>query len=51
VNNSGITLNKPFLKVTREQYNTLMNVNVGSPYFLAQRLWRDAGSWCGAIVI
>ena len=36
VNNSGITMNKPFLKVTREQYFTLMNVNFHSPYFLTQ---------------
>lgn len=36
VNNSGITMNKPFLKVTREQYNTLMNVNLSSPFFLTQ---------------
>ena len=51
VNNSGITLNKPFLKVTREQYNTLMNVNVGSPYFLAQRVVEEMlGHGGGAIV-
>jgi NAD(P)-dependent dehydrogenase (short-subunit alcohol dehydrogenase family) len=36
VNNSGITMNKPFLKVTREQYDTLMNVNFKSPLFLTQ---------------
>lgn len=36
VNNSGITMNKPFLKVTREQYFTLLNVNFNSPYFLTQ---------------
>lgn len=36
VNNSGITMNKPFLKVTREQYHVLMNVNFNSPYFLTQ---------------
>lgn len=38
VNNAGITMNRPFLKVTREQYNTLMNVNFTSPFFLAQRV-------------
>ncbi len=37
VNNAGITMNKPFLKVTQEQFDTLMNVNVRSPFFLAQR--------------
>jgi len=38
VNNSGITMNKPFLKVTREQYFTLMNVNFHSPFFLTQSI-------------
>lgn len=38
VNNSGITMNKPVLKVTRDQFNTLMNVNFGSPYFITQRV-------------
>jgi NAD(P)-dependent dehydrogenase (short-subunit alcohol dehydrogenase family) len=41
VNNSGITMNKPFLKVTREQYFTLMNVNFHSPYFLTQSVVED----------
>ncbi len=36
VNNSGITMNRPFLKVTPEQYDTLMNVNFRSPFFVAQ---------------
>jgi len=38
VNNAGITMNKPFFKVTVEQYDTLMQVNLRSPYFLAQRV-------------
>jgi len=38
VNNAGITMNKPFLKTTRLQFDTLMSVNVRSPYFLAQRV-------------
>lgn len=38
VNNAGITMNRPFLKVTREQFDTLMNVNVRSPFFIAQRV-------------
>jgi NAD(P)-dependent dehydrogenase (short-subunit alcohol dehydrogenase family) len=36
VNNAGITMNKPFLKTTREQFDTLLNVNIRSPYFVAQ---------------
>ena len=38
VNNAGITMNKPFLKVRVEQFDTLMHVNVRSPFFLAQRI-------------
>jgi NAD(P)-dependent dehydrogenase (short-subunit alcohol dehydrogenase family) len=38
VNNAGITMNKPFLKTTREQFDTLFSVNFRSPYFLAQRV-------------
>jgi NAD(P)-dependent dehydrogenase (short-subunit alcohol dehydrogenase family) len=37
VNNAGITMNRPFLKVNREQFDTLLNVNLRSPYFVAQR--------------
>jgi NAD(P)-dependent dehydrogenase (short-subunit alcohol dehydrogenase family) len=51
VNNSGITMNKPFLKVTRAQYDVLMNVNFRSPYFLAQRVIEEMlGHGGGAIV-
>ncbi len=51
VNNSGITMNKPFLKVTPEQYDTLMNVNFRSPFFIAQAvvenmLSRGGGAIC-----
>ena len=38
VNNAGITMNKPYFKVTVEQYDTLLQVNVRSPYFLTQRV-------------
>lgn len=36
VNNSGITMNKPFLEVTPEQFNTLYNVNIRGMFFLTQ---------------
>lgn len=36
VNNSGITMNRPFEKVTPQQYDTLFNVNVKAAYFLTQ---------------
>lgn len=34
--NAGITMNMPFEKVTPEQFDTLYNVNVRSPFFLTQ---------------
>lgn len=38
INNAGITFNKPFLKVSPEQYDVLYNVNVRAQFFLAQRV-------------
>jgi NAD(P)-dependent dehydrogenase (short-subunit alcohol dehydrogenase family) len=43
VNNAGIMMNKPFFKVTAKQSDTLMQVNIRSPYFLAQRVARYMG--------
>jgi NAD(P)-dependent dehydrogenase (short-subunit alcohol dehydrogenase family) len=38
VNNAGITLNRPFLQVTPEQYDVLFHVNIRAQYFLTQRI-------------
>jgi NAD(P)-dependent dehydrogenase (short-subunit alcohol dehydrogenase family) len=38
VNNAGITLNRPFLKMRPEQLDTLFNVNFRTPYLLTQRI-------------
>jgi len=38
VNNAGITLNKPFLKVTREQFDLVFHVNFRAQFFLTQRV-------------
>ena len=38
VNNAGITFNKPFAKVTREQFDTMYHVNVRAQFFLTQRV-------------
>jgi NAD(P)-dependent dehydrogenase (short-subunit alcohol dehydrogenase family) len=38
VNNSGITLNKPFLEVTREQFDLLYGVNIRAQFFLTQQI-------------
>jgi 3-oxoacyl-[acyl-carrier protein] reductase len=36
VNNAGITMNRPFDKITAEQFDRLYAVNVRAPYFLTQ---------------
>jgi len=36
VNNAGITFNKPFLKVTREQFDRMYQVNIRAQFFLTQ---------------
>lgn len=41
VNNAGITFNKPFLKVTREQFAIAYNVNIQAQFFLTQRIVED----------
>jgi NAD(P)-dependent dehydrogenase (short-subunit alcohol dehydrogenase family) len=41
VNNSGITLNKPFLEVTREQFDLLYGVNIRAQFFLTQQIAQD----------
>jgi NAD(P)-dependent dehydrogenase (short-subunit alcohol dehydrogenase family) len=51
VNNSGITMNKPFLKVTREQYDILLGVNLRSPFFLAQRVVEEMLAHGGGAIV
>ena len=51
VNNSGITFNQPFLKVTEEQFDTVFDVNIRAQFFLTQvivddMLQRERGSIC-----
>ena len=41
VNNAGITMNKPFLQVTPEQFDTLYNVNIRGMFFLTQAVAPD----------
>ncbi len=38
VNNAGITLNRPFLKTTREQFDLVFHVNFRAQFFLTQRV-------------
>lgn len=51
VNNAGITLNKPFLQTSREQFDVLYNVNIRAQFFLTQEvtnnmLTRGGGAVC-----
>jgi NAD(P)-dependent dehydrogenase (short-subunit alcohol dehydrogenase family) len=51
VNNAGVTMNRPFLKVTPEQFDTMFNINFRAQYFLTQRIVedmqrRDGGAIC-----
>jgi len=41
VNNAGITLNRPFLSVTPEQYDTVYDVNIRAQFFLTQVVAND----------
>ncbi len=38
INNAGMALNSPFEKITEEQYDKIMNINVKVPYFLTQQV-------------
>lgn len=50
VNNASITMNLPFEKVTPEQFDTLYNVNIRSPFFLTQTLLSFLMENSGAVV-
>lgn len=38
VNNAGISFNKPFLKITPEQFDMMFHVNIRAQFFLTQRI-------------
>ena len=51
VNNAGISFNKPFRKITREQFDMIFNVNIRAQFFLTQKLTahmieRGSGAVC-----
>ena len=50
VNNAGITMNRPFDRVTVEQFDTLYHVNVRAPFFLAQAVLSELEKSRGVIV-
>jgi glucose 1-dehydrogenase len=41
VNNAGVTMNRPFLKVTPEQFDTMFHINFRGQYFLTQKVVED----------
>ena len=41
VNNAGVTMNRPFLKVTPEQFDKMFNINFRGQYFLTQKIVED----------
>jgi NAD(P)-dependent dehydrogenase (short-subunit alcohol dehydrogenase family) len=51
VNNAGITFNKRFLKVTREQYDITYNVNIRAMFFLTQVVVEDMLKHGGGSVV
>jgi NAD(P)-dependent dehydrogenase (short-subunit alcohol dehydrogenase family) len=50
VNNSGITLNVPFDRITLEQFDILYRVNVRAGFFLIQKLLNDLIKTRGSVV-
>ena len=38
VNNAGITFNKPFLEISREQFDIMFRVNIRAQFFLTQQI-------------
>lgn len=51
VNNAGITFNRPFARVTLEQFDRLYHVNVRAQFFLTQRLTEDMLTHGGGAVV
>lgn len=50
VNNAGITMNRPFDKVTPEQWDTLYHVNIRAQFFLTQTVLPALTRTRGAII-
>jgi NAD(P)-dependent dehydrogenase (short-subunit alcohol dehydrogenase family) len=50
VNNAGVTMNRPFLKVTPEQFDKLFHINFRGQYFLTQRVVEDMLQHGGGVI-
>ena len=50
VNNAGVTMNRPFLKVTPEQFDKMFNINFRGQYFLTQKIVENMQSQTGGVI-
>jgi NAD(P)-dependent dehydrogenase (short-subunit alcohol dehydrogenase family) len=50
VNNAGVTMNRPFLKVTPEQFDKMFHINFRGQYFLTQRVVEDMLKRAGGVI-
>jgi NAD(P)-dependent dehydrogenase (short-subunit alcohol dehydrogenase family) len=50
VNNAGLTMNRPFLKVTPEQFNKMFHVNFRGQYFVTQKVVEDMERRGGGVI-
>lgn len=50
VNNAGVTMNRPFLKVTPEQFDKMFNINFRGQYFLTQNIVEDMQRQGGGVI-
>jgi len=50
VNNAGVTMNRPFLKVTPEQFDKMFHINFRGQYFLTQKVVEDMQLRKGGVI-
>ena len=50
VNNAGVTMNRPFLKVTPEQFDKMFHVNFRGQYFVTQKVVEDMERRGGGVI-
>jgi len=50
VNNAGVTMNRPFLKVTPEQFDKMFHINFRGQYFLTQKIVEDMQRERGGVI-
>jgi len=50
VNNAGVTMNRPFLKVTPAQFETMFNINFRGQFFITQKVVEDMQHRGGGVI-